>query len=180
MFGIGAKNQDMVVSTLYLDQLKKSENSIKAGYHGGRWYIHKDPLGIDTIAYGHRVKAKEYGKFRDGLSNDDALGLLLMDCDAHSKGARELKVKLTQGQFDAIVDFTFNAGIGNFIGTGKGTINGKINIAKAFNERGISAGFEEMVKYYVNQANRPSNANNKAGIYARSQKQQAMAGRGVY
>jgi len=48
------------------------------------------------------------------LSNDEIMDILKKDLNRFEQGvARLIKVDLTQGQFDALVSFSFNVGLGN-------------------------------------------------------------------
>lgn len=67
--------------------------------------------GHRTIGYGHVIKADE--DFPRGISRKKAAALLAQDvCHAEQAVLRLLPVELTQGQFDALVSFTFNLGGG--------------------------------------------------------------------
>lgn len=93
----------MHVSTTGLDLLKKSE--------GFRSHTYNDVNGIPTIGYGHRLLNSE--SFPSGITEAEAVQLLLADLrDAEQAVSRLVKVPLTQGQFDALVDFCFNLGAG--------------------------------------------------------------------
>ena len=81
--------------------LKKSE--------GFRNKIYRDPAGIPTIGYGHRVLPSE--SFPDGIDEAQASQLLAQDIGIAEKAVLKLvKVAITQGQFDALVDFVYNLG----------------------------------------------------------------------
>jgi lysozyme len=75
----------------------------------GRLYI--DVAGFPTIGYGHRVVPPE--SFPGGLSEPQAANLLASDVSASEHAVSSLvKVALSQGQYDALVDFCFNLGAG--------------------------------------------------------------------
>jgi lysozyme len=93
----------MKFSAAGMDLLKKSE--------GFRNRVYRDVAGIPTIGYGHRLLHSD--SFPNGIDEPQAANLL--DCDvrdAEQAVQRLVKVPLTQGQFDALVDFTFNLGAG--------------------------------------------------------------------
>jgi len=172
-------NSKMSVSADYLGLLMQAENGIKKGYKNGKWYIHDDGAGYPTIAYGHKVKAGE--NFKNGLTDDEAVNLLIDDLQFFMKPAKSLKVKLTQGQFDAVTDFCYNCGNGNFEAVlGSSARRWGVNPKKAFNEIGVTAGVEQMVLYYSKLVNQSSKAHLRAGWIKRSQLQQNMAGRDDY
>ena len=78
---------------------------------GFRNRSYKDANGFPTIGYGHRLLHPE--SFPDGIGEAQAEELLVIDVrDAEQAVERLVKVPLTQGQFDALVDFCFNLGAG--------------------------------------------------------------------
>jgi len=69
------------------------------------------PAGYPTIGYGHVVKDHE--NFSCGISEEEAEDLLREDTQvAENAVLRLITVPLTDGQFDALVSFTFNLGGG--------------------------------------------------------------------
>jgi lysozyme len=78
---------------------------------GFRSRTYLDVAGFPTIGYGHRLIHP--GSFPDGIDETEAVGILAADVrDAEQAVGRLVKVQLTQGQFDALVDFCFNLGSG--------------------------------------------------------------------
>lgn len=72
--------------------------------------------GTATIGYGHTDAAKHPLKIERGLkiSERKAAEVLDVDLDECEDAVNALvKVSLTQGQFDALVSFAFNCGVGN-------------------------------------------------------------------
>jgi lysozyme len=93
----------MELSTAGMMLLKKSE--------GFRNRVYLDVEGFPTIGYGHRLVHPE--TFPNGIGELQGMELLAGDVgDAEQAVARLVKVELTQGQFDALVDFVFNLGQG--------------------------------------------------------------------
>ena len=93
----------MELSAAGLELIKRSE--------GFRARVYRDVEGIPTIGYGHRLVRNE--AFEDGISEAQATAILYADVrGAEQAIARLVKVPLTQGQFDALVDFVFNLGQG--------------------------------------------------------------------
>ncbi len=72
--------------------------------------------GTATIGYGHTDAAKHPLKVVPGLRISEAQAAEILDVDLDECEAdvnRLVKVPLTQGQFDALVSFTFNCGAAN-------------------------------------------------------------------
>lgn len=98
----------MHMSAAGLELLKRSE--------GFRDHTYLDVAGYPTIGYGHRLLHPE--SFPKGISESQADGILVSDIrDAEQAVERLVKVPLTQGQFDALVDFCFNLGPGRLAGS---------------------------------------------------------------
>ena len=71
------------------------------------------PAGYPTIGYGHVVLAHEREQFAAGITKAEATELLRKDVRiAELAVLRLISVPLTDGQFDALVSFTFNLGAG--------------------------------------------------------------------
>ena len=93
----------MELSVAGLAILKQSE--------GFRGRTYRDAEGIPTIGYGHKLLPRE--SYPSGITEAEATVILSRDL-ALSEGSisRLARVPLTQGQFDALVDFVFNLGQG--------------------------------------------------------------------
>jgi len=70
--------------------------------------------GSKTIGYGHVIKVGEH--FDSPITKEQAIELFEKDLEKYSIGVRSLTkdVKLTQQQFDALVSFSYNVGLGAF------------------------------------------------------------------
>jgi lysozyme len=92
--------------------------------NGGRPY--NDPVGFATVGYGHLIARRRVadedrkaiwmpGQKRPGvLTQAEARTLLKRDLAVRERHVEQLaRVQLSQGQFDALVSFTFNVGEGN-------------------------------------------------------------------
>src|SRR5580698_4976530 len=83
---------------------------------GFRGQLYIDVAGFPTIGYGHRVVPPESlppEAFPNGISEPQADTILASDVSTAERAVCSLvKVALTQGQYDALVDFCFNLGAG--------------------------------------------------------------------
>lgn len=71
------------------------------------------PAGYATIGYGHLLRGKEQQQFEQSITEEQAGRLLRQDVRASEHAVlRLIHVPLTDGQFDAMVSFTFNLGSG--------------------------------------------------------------------
>ena len=92
----------MNISQKGIDLIKKFE--------GLRLEAYRCPAGIPTIGYG-TTKGVEMGI---KITKDEAERLLKKDIEQFENGVlSRLRVKVNQNQFDALVSFTFNVGVGN-------------------------------------------------------------------
>lgn len=88
--------------------------------------IYKDSAGNPTIGFGHLIKEGE--DFSEGISKEKAGELLSQDTQTAGDAVNgRVTVKLSQTEFDALVDFTYNLGGGNL---GKSTLLKNINAGK--------------------------------------------------
>lgn len=77
------------------------------------------PAGVPTIGYGH-TKGVRKG---DTITPDQADKFLREDLADAEKAVNAQNLKINQNQYDALVSFTFNVGVGNF---GKSTLLKKV------------------------------------------------------
>ena len=98
-------------------------------FEGLRLKAYKCPAAVWTIGYGHTSAAGAPIVSADMLiSKENAEEILQRDMVQYEDGVRGLvKVGLTQGQFDALVDFAYNAGVGALQ---KSTLLKKVNAEK--------------------------------------------------
>ena len=91
----------MEVSDILIEKIKEFE--------GLRLEAYRDVAGVLTIGYGHTGS---------NISEDDRISeywareLLRKDLGSTAAAVRRLHVARTQGQFDALISFAFNLGIG--------------------------------------------------------------------
>ncbi len=82
-------------------------------FEGFSHTIYLCPAGYPTIGYGHLITEANKEQFLDGIDELEALDLLKTDVQkAEQSVLRLINVPLTDGQFDALVSFTFNLGGG--------------------------------------------------------------------
>lgn len=97
----------MKTGNLGLALIKKAEGFVAKIY---------DDQGHPAIGYGQRLTPSEVEKYKNGISEEDA-SLLLVDYlhTIENTVSNVIKTKLNQNQFDAVMSFTYNVGIGAFI-----------------------------------------------------------------
>ncbi len=80
-------------------------------FEGFRRHAYTDVAGHTTIGYGHRIVPPE--SFPKGITEPQATAILASDVSEVERSVNGLvRVALTQGQYDALVDFCFNLGAG--------------------------------------------------------------------
>jgi|WetSurMetagenome_2_1015567.scaffolds.fasta_scaffold580823_2 lysozyme len=82
-------------------------------FEGVKLVAYKCPAGIPTIGVGHTKGVKMGQKIQMAQVNS----LLRSDLSLIEVFLNKQPVKFTQGQFDALVDFAFNLGIGALSGS---------------------------------------------------------------
>lgn len=98
----------MQLSAAGFELIKRSE--------GFRGHVYTDVAGFPTIGYGHRVTPPE--SFPAGIDEARAAVILARDVlEAEREVARLVRMAITQGQFDALVDFCYNLGAGRLAGS---------------------------------------------------------------
>lgn len=96
-------------------------------FEGFEGEVYLDAAGLPTIGYGHLLTKQELadGTFENGISKLEAEDLLRKDVRFAEKAVlRLIKVPLSDGQFDALVSFTFNLGSGSLQ---RSTLRRKLN-----------------------------------------------------
>jgi spore coat assembly protein SafA len=101
--------------------LSQSGLDLIKGFEGLRLSAYQDSAGVWTIGYGHTGNVKP----GDRITQAQADELLQKDTAWAQQAVRDqVKVPLTQGQFDALTSFTFNLGAGALA---KSTLLSKLN-----------------------------------------------------
>ena len=88
---------------------EKGANLIKQ-YEGLRLNAYQDAGGVWTIGYGHTAGVQP----GDVITKEEADALFWADVEKFVRGVNRLKqgTRLTQSQFDAMVSFAYNCGLG--------------------------------------------------------------------
>lgn len=109
----------MKVSDKCINMIKHHEGFVRKPY--------QDPIGLWTVGVGHLIGdgkklPKEWNK---EFTDEEVDNILCEDLERFEIGIQRLtKVPLTQSQFDALVSFSFNVGLGNFQSS---TLRSKLN-----------------------------------------------------
>ena len=93
--------------------MKISQNGIDLikKWEGCELKAYKCPAGVWTIGYGHTNGVKEGQK----ITQEQAETFLRQDIEYFEKGVTKLvSAPITQNQFDALVSFAYNVGLGAF------------------------------------------------------------------
>jgi lysozyme len=140
----------MQLSAAGLELLKRSE--------GFRSHTYNDVNGFQTIGYGHRLLDRE--SFPAGISEAHAASMLATDVrSAEQAVARLAKLPLTQGQFDALVDFCFNLGAGRLASS---------SLLKALNRGQYADAAEQLLRWDI------AAGQENAGLKARREAEYAL------
>ena len=92
----------MNASQTLINHIKRSESCALTAY--------QDTVGVWTIGYGHTKGVKRGDKIPVATAEQ----YLRQDLALFEAAAGTVRGIRTQGQFDAVVDFMFNCGVGNF------------------------------------------------------------------
>ena len=79
-------------------------------FEGCRLKAYKDAVGVWTIVYGHTVDVKE------GIEISQHQAEVILEVDLYEYAGyinKHVQVPLTQNQFDALVSWVYNLGVGN-------------------------------------------------------------------
>ena len=94
--------------------MKTSNNGLNfiAKWEGCILSVYKDIAGLPTIGIGHLIKP---GEQFTTITKEQALDLLSQDVKKCEDAANKyIKVSLNQNQFDALISWSFNCGVGVF------------------------------------------------------------------
>lgn len=94
-------------------QITKQGLDLIKRFEGFEPEIYLDAAELPTIGYGYLLRPGEAEMFAGGISEAAGEALLIKDVAISERAVlRLIKVPLTDGQFDALVSFTFNLGSG--------------------------------------------------------------------
>lgn len=108
--------------------MQMSENGLALlqQWEGFKLQVYKDSAGFPTIGVGHLITKAEQAsgtilingaavQYAGGLTDQQTLDLLAQDVQPAEQAVNAgVTVTLNQNQFDALVSFTFNVGVGAF------------------------------------------------------------------
>lgn len=89
----------------------QSRRNLTEAFEGCKLKAYRDSKGVLTIGYGHTSHVYEGQTCTQEMAD---VWLRIDIATAEHAVNRLVCVKLTQGEFDALVDFTFNVGVGAF------------------------------------------------------------------
>lgn len=95
--------------------MKTSDNGINCIAHEESFvgHVYLDFAGVPTIGYGHALPKTAASLSLPPISESEARALLRQDVHvAEARVERDVKVPMTQNEYDALVSFTFNCGGG--------------------------------------------------------------------
>ena len=94
------------------DNLETSESMIAVikKFEGLRLKAYKCPAGVYTIGYGHTENVNADSEISELMADQ----ILRKDLQKFEQAINSLDLPLLQCEFDALVSFVFNVGIGNF------------------------------------------------------------------
>ena len=126
--------------------LKISQNCIDLvkRWEGFRSKAYLCPAGVWTIGYGHTSSAKPHMT----ITKSTAEVMLRGDLEIYANGVRNaVKVPLNQNQFDALVSFCYNIGIGAF---------SRSTLVRSLNSKNYLAAAKQFDKWvYANRVKLP-------------------------
>jgi len=106
-------------------RMSQSGKDMLVDFEGVKLKAYKCPAGVWTIGIG---ATNPPVKATDEITREEAFNRLDRDLVQYEDGVRKyVKVDLSQGQFDALVDFAYNAGVGALA---KSTLLKKVNAEK--------------------------------------------------
>jgi lysozyme len=112
-----------------LMQMSDPGRGLLTQWEGFRTKVYDDGVGVLTIGVGHALTSAEKSAgtlnisgtpvaYANGITTDQVQGLLASDLQKFEDALNNaIKIDLTQNQFDALVSFCFNIGIGAFQGS---------------------------------------------------------------
>ena len=92
-------------------QYSKTGLALTERFEGCRLEAYRDVAGVLTIGYGHVIRPGEtFGRIDEETGQE----LLAEDCGIAENFINATTPGLSQNEFDALVSFVFNVGVGNY------------------------------------------------------------------
>jgi lysozyme len=107
-------------------EMSEHGRELLAQWEGFKQKVYKDAVGKATIGVGHLLTGAEKSSgsitingecidYSGGITKEQVLGLLAQDLGRFEKAINDnVTVSIKQNQFDALVAFCFNVGVGAF------------------------------------------------------------------
>lgn len=111
----------VTISPTQIMNLSDKGRKFIQSFEGCSLAAYQDSIGVWTIGYGHIQGVKQ----GDVITKERAEILFAMDLRRYENGVFEcVSIALPQSQFDALVSFAYNCGLGNLL---KSTLLKKVN-----------------------------------------------------
>ena len=96
--------------------MKTSQQGIEMikSFEGFRTMPYQDGVGKWTVGYGHMIVSGDGCVVGSPITMGQATALLARDLFVAEHAINDNELSLTQNEFDALVSFVYNVGVGNF------------------------------------------------------------------
>ena len=89
-----------------------------------------------TIAVGYLIPRNEWNKYKDGITYHEAMSLFYLKLKKYvNRVVKSIKKNVNQNQFDALVIFCYNIGIGGFKSS---------SVVKLINNPNVKTGYKDL------------------------------------
>lgn len=129
--------------TKELKEMSEDGVNLIKSFEGFSSVPYNDGVGVMTIGYGHALRKMD--RHLTKVTEQQATEILKEDISIAVKNVNSLvKVELTQNQFDALVSFAFNVGVGNLKNS---------TLLKKLNEGDYSGAADEFLRWNKGRVN---------------------------